>query len=205
MSESSPPAGGTLARVFGTASRLLRPAKKTWSLFKESRLAIVGLGIVLVFAFIAIFAPLISPYAIDFEAPTSDRFSVSAYPKALVANLTYNPPALGPTTPFQSDRQGGMWLINSVREGFVYMDFLQPSQPRNNTPFLAGNKSIVLDIRQDFGLVPAPSLNLTAVYYIVPGEGCAGTDPFSCPSYVRGPSENTGAIAFFTGREFIVA
>lgn len=187
-----------------TAVRLLhrtwRIVRRSWAVYRESRLGIVGLIIVAAFGLIAILAPVISPYAPDFEAPESDRFVISQYAKTLtqLPNLTFNPPVMGPTTPLSSDRGGGMWFINSVQQGIIYMDFLRDVLGTNATPFDAGNLSFSLDITQDFdyGALPRPSPPLTAVYYIVPGRNS---------SQQTGPGMRNGAIAFFAGDHFVVA
>jgi peptide/nickel transport system permease protein len=157
-----------------------------------------GLSVVVAFAIIGILAPLISPYSRNFEAPDSDRFTVSDYPRALPTNLTYGPPVMGPTTPLSSDRQGGMWLINYARQGFIFMDFLEHTLESNLTPFQAGNLSLRFDITQDFSFplrAPRPSAPLTALYYIVPAQDSSKS---------RGPGRENGAIAFFAQRDFFV-
>ena len=187
-----------------TAVRLLRRAwrlvRRSWAIYRESRLGIVGLIIVGTFGAIAILAPVISPYPRDFEAPESDRFEVSQYAKQLtqLPNLTYNPPVMGPTTPLSSDRGGGIWYINSVQQGFIFMDFIRDVLGTNVTPFQAGNLSITLDITQDFDYapLPRPSPPLTAVYYLAPGRNASAQ---------VGPGVRNGAIAFFAGQDFVVA
>ncbi len=181
--------------------RAWRTVRRSWNIYKESRLGIVGLIIVATFGAVAILAPVISPYPRDFEAPVADRFLVSQYAKNLTAlpNLTYNPPVLGPTTPLTTDQGGGMWLINSARQGLIFMDFLRSVEPAaRTTPFEAGgNLSFTFDITQDFsyGAMPRPSPPLTAVYYIVPGHNSSSG---------AGPGSTNGAIAFFAGRDFVV-
>jgi peptide/nickel transport system permease protein len=188
----------TAVRLMHRAWRMVR---RSWAIYRESRLGVVGLVIVATFGAIAILAPVISPYPRDFEAPVADRFIVSQYPKNLTAlpNLTYNPPVLGPTTPLTTDQGGGMWLINSVRQGLIFMDFLRSVQPAaRTTPFeQGGNLSFTFDITQDFdyGTMPRPSPPLIAVYYIVPGRNT---------STGAGPGSRNGAIAFFSSRDFVV-
>jgi ABC-type dipeptide/oligopeptide/nickel transport system permease subunit len=62
-----------------TAARPLR--KDVWRRFKRNRLAMVGLGIIILLVLTAIFAPLIAPYSITYrdsghfrEAPSSDHW-----------------------------------------------------------------------------------------------------------------------------------
>jgi len=154
-----------------------------------------GLSIVLVFALIAILAPVISPFPRGFEAPDSDRFTVSAYPHDLPANLSYGPPVMGPTTPLSSDRQGGVWLINYAREGFIFMDFLRHKSGANESVFALGNRSLQFDITQDFAFSPPPAAPLTSLYYIVPAENSSRSS---------GERRDNGALAFFAQRDFFV-
>ncbi len=177
--------------------RLPKALKRSFSVIRSSYLGMVGLSIVLVFAAIAILAPVISPFPRNFEAPESDRFTVSAYDRALSPNLTYLAPVMGPTTPLSSDRQGGVWLINHAREGFITMDYLQHTLETNETPFEAGNHSLSFDITQDFSISPTPNpaAPLTSLYYIVPGKNSTNSN---------GDRRDNGALAFFAQRDFYV-
>ena len=162
---------------------LLRPLTRSFGVLKGSRLGIAGLMIVLFFAAIAILAPFISPYPRTYEAPESDRFLVSAYHHEISRNLTYNLPVMGPTTPLSSDRQGGMWLINYAREGFIHMDFLRHTLETNESPFDAGNLSIDFHI-SDLPVSPQPVPPHRAGYYIIPTVNSSGP---SRASAVRRP------------------
>jgi len=172
---------------------LSRESRRAIGVFRGSRLGIVGLSIVFIFAAIAILAPVISPYPRNFEAPESDRFEVSVYPHSVQPNLTYASPVAGPTTPLYSDRQGGVWIINYAREGFIFMDFTRHVLGTNRSPFDAGNTSLDFDISQDFSFSPQPVAPLRAVYYIVPGQNATNE---------QGPGQRSGAVAFFSARDF---
>src|SRR5207245_11308444 len=131
-----------------------RTLQRSFALFKGSRLGLFGLTIVLVFAVIGILAPLISPYPRNFEAPDSDRFTVFTYPRDLtLRGLNYSAPVMSPTTPLQADRQGGIWLINYAREGYVFLDFTKLTLRTNQSPFQAGNDSIQFHV-SDLPLSP---------------------------------------------------
>lgn len=172
---------------------------RSWAVYRESRLGIAGLVIVGIFGAVAILAPFISPYSREFAAPESDRFHIAQYPQQLtqLANLDFNPPVSGPTTPTSTAKQGGMWMINSAQQGFIFMDFLRAVLETNLTPYQRGNLSLTLDITQDFlyGSLPRPTGTLTAVYYIVPAEN---------KSRQHGGGQTDGALAFFAGRDFFV-
>ena len=159
-----------------------------------------GLIIVVIFAVLAILAPVISPYGRNFEAPTSDRFVVHDYNLSLPVNTAYNQPVMGPTTPVSADKQGGMWEVNSNRQGVVYMNFLQYNLGTNESPYQKGNASVVLDVTQAFGVTPLPGTPLHAVYYIVPGKNISAN---GIP-VTFGPSVRNGLIAAFTGQTFLV-
>jgi len=60
--------------VSSTLSKLWQGGKRTWKLYARSKMGILGLIIVLAFVFMAVFAPLISPYTPSFRAPSSDIF-----------------------------------------------------------------------------------------------------------------------------------
>jgi peptide/nickel transport system permease protein len=158
----------------------------------------VGFFIVMVFAFIAILAPLIAPYPRTFLAPDADRFRVNVFSQDLPKNLTYSGPVLGPTTPL-NDAAGRMWVINYNRSrGLVFMHLLQYALGFNVSPFRAGaNLSRTIDVTQAFNVTPIPGLPLWSVFYIVPGQ-----DYYN---HSTGPSALTGALAFFSGQDFVVA
>lgn len=196
--------GAALPKEIQTAVRFLhrfwRGVRRSWSLYRESRLGIAGLVVVIAFGAIAVLAPFISPYSREFEAPESDRFEIAQYPRVLTTlpNLTYNLPVMGPTTPLSSDRLGGVWMINSAQQGLIFMDFLQDVLGTNTTPYQAGNLSLTLDITQDFdyGALPIdPFAPLTAIYYISPGQNS---------TQQTGPGSTNGAVAFFVGQDFVV-
>jgi peptide/nickel transport system permease protein len=78
MSEQTPrkpssPLGDTVT-VSSTMSKMWHGIRRTWRLYKRSKMGLMGLGIVLAFVIMAVFAPLISPYSPDFRAPSSDIF-----------------------------------------------------------------------------------------------------------------------------------
>jgi len=151
--------------------------------------------IVLAFALIAILAPVISPYPRSYLAPDSDRFVVFSYSRDLPKGLSYGMPTLGPTTPLSDDRQGGLWVINYAEEGLVYMDFTRYVLGHNETPFGVGNRSLTLDVTQ-LNVTPDPAVSppLRALYYMVPGMNVSGQ---------LGTTVDNGALAFFSGREFV--
>ena len=189
-----PRSGGRIA-ASRILARLWRQVRRGLGVFRGSRLGIAGLTIVLIFAFIGVLAPVISPYPRTFEAPQSDRFAVSAYSRVLPPGLTYGEPVMGPTTPTYADRQGGMWVVNYAREGFIFMDFARHTLQETDSPFDAGNLSLSFDIKQDFTFAPQPSDPLWSVFYIVPAENSTSE---------QGTGRQTGALAFFANRDFYV-
>jgi len=177
-------------RVLKVFKRVLQ---RSYALFRGSRLGLAGLTIVLIFAMIGILAPIISPYPRSFEAPDSDRFTISTYTQNLtLRGLNYSAPVMEPTTPLHSDRLGGMWLINYAREGYVFMDFTRHVLESNESPFQFGNRSIQFHV-SDLPLTPQPAAPLRALYSIIPALDSVKS---------TGPRRENGAIAFFAQRDF---
>jgi peptide/nickel transport system permease protein len=157
----------------------------------------IGFIVVLAFATVAILAPVIAPYPRTFLAPDADRFKVNVFSQNLPAGPTYANPVLGPTTPL-NDAFGGMWVINYDPTGRIYMNLLQYTLGFNVSPFLAGvNQSRTIDITQAFNITPIPGLPLRDVYDIVPAQDYYNKS--------TGPPILTGAIAFFSGQDFVAA
>jgi len=191
-------AGGSQWRSRGLTigRRVRRLARTSWSTLRQSRLGVLGFGIVLVFAGMALLAPIIAPYPRLFEAPIIDRFEIHAYSASLPAGQTYDGPVMGPSTPFLVDAGGGIWDINwNSSHATVYMKFGKYTLRHNETPFDAGNLSLEFDATQMFGRTPLPSPPLSALYWIAPGKNV---------SFSTGPPNANGALAYFMGRDLIV-
>ena len=157
----------------------------------------IGFILVLFFALVAILAPLISPYPRTYLAPDADRFKVNIFSQGLPANLTYDGPVLGPTTPLTAS-VGEMWEINyNASSGLVFMNPLRYALGLNESPFQSNNLSLTIDITQDFHLAIPPGLPIRSLYYIVPATLESNQS--------AGPSEANGAIAFFSGQDFVAA
>ncbi len=154
----------TAKKVTGMARRYVKLLALTWRSLKESKLGIVGLGVILMFGVMALLAPVISPYKPSFMAPDQDVFTIVNHTATYDAAATYNEPIIGPTTPKYNTVGGGLWLIVSSTDGKVHMDFMLPSFT-NVTPFEMGNASVDFDIA-DLGLSPP----LTQMRYICPGR-----------------------------------
>ena len=54
--------------------KFLKGPVRTWKLYRSSKTGMVGLGIVLGFLIMAVFAPFISPYTPEYRAPAEDVF-----------------------------------------------------------------------------------------------------------------------------------
>lgn len=54
--------------------KLVKSFRSTWKLYKSSKTGLAGLVIVVGFFVMAVFAPWIAPYSIDFKAPSQDIF-----------------------------------------------------------------------------------------------------------------------------------
>jgi len=55
-------------------AKLWQGLRRTWKLYRHSKMGLLGLGIVVAFLAMAVFAPFLSPYSPDFRAPSSDIF-----------------------------------------------------------------------------------------------------------------------------------
>lgn len=151
--------------------------------------------IVLVFVIAAAVVLAVGIYlltSLPHSAPTPS--TATAWTAPLLPGLAYLRPVLGPTTPL-NDAVGGLWVINAARQGVIQMNLSKYALGYNENPFRAGNDSVWLDLSPDFGEAGSP---LEAVYYIVPARDWAinGT---------TGPPTRTGAIAYFSGRDFVAA
>ncbi|HEX9907099.1 MAG TPA: ABC transporter permease [Thermoplasmata archaeon] len=72
--------------------KLMRGPGLTWKLYKGSKTGLMGLGIMLSFVIMAVFAPFISPYSAEFRAPAGDIF-VADYESANMTDpLTWYAP-----------------------------------------------------------------------------------------------------------------
>ena len=158
MFESEPgvPRSESFRRSF--VARLRRVLRTSWSTLRQSRLGVLGFSIVLLFALMALLAPVIAPYPRLFEAPLVDRFDIHAYSRALPAGQNYETPVYGPTTPLFPDVGGGVWAVNwNATHATVYMSYLKYPQRTNQSPFDTENLSVQFDATQKFGVTPLPS------------------------------------------------
>ncbi|TLZ76895.1 MAG: hypothetical protein E6K08_04690 [Methanobacteriota archaeon] len=193
-SEPGPPRSESIGPVL--IRRLRRVLLTSWTTLRQSRLGVLGFSIVMVFALMAILAPVIAPYPRLYEAPLIDRFDIHAFNRALPQNQSYEVPVIGPTTPLFPDVGGGEWTINSnTSHATIYMDFMKYPAKTNESPFLTRDLSLRFDATQLFNASPLPSPPLSAIYWIAPGKNI---------SFETGPPDKNGALAFFMNRDFIV-
>ncbi|MFQ5838107.1 MAG: ABC transporter permease [Thermoplasmata archaeon] len=143
--------------------RWARSLKRSWALFKQSRLGIAGLSIIFAFGIMAAFSPLIAPYEQDFLAPEQDVFFLRTYELNYTAGPEYAEPVVGPTVPTFAVLDGGLWIIVGDRSGHIFMDLGQRATG-NQTPFQRGNASIEIDL-EDFEL----SAPMSDILYIAQG------------------------------------
>ncbi len=83
--------------VSSTLSKMWQGARRTWKLYRRSKMGLMGLVIVLAFFFMAVFAPLISPYSPSFRAPSSDIFIADYANLVLTRQANWSTP-IGLTT-----------------------------------------------------------------------------------------------------------
>ena len=166
-----------------------RGLKRSWSLFRQSRLGLAGLSIILAFGIMAAFAPLIAPYPKDFLAPEQDLFLLKRYPLNYTTGPEYGRPVVGPSVPTFATVDGGLWIIIADRNGRIFMD-LGKRAFGNETPFELGNASFTFDIR-DFGLEPP----LSDVLYVA--QGLSAREQL-------GNLEFNGLLAFVANETFVL-
>ncbi len=146
--------------------KIKKMLKRTFDLFKQTKLGTTGMIIIAIFGLVALLAPLISPYAVDYLAPDQDVFTIAQFGRYLPSGEGYHKPVVGSTTPLYTNRQGGLWLIVANEDGHIYMDYMTQSFT-NETPLEIGNYSISIDIQE----IPGANLTppLSEVLYLVPG------------------------------------
>ena len=160
--------------------------KKSWGLFRRSKLGLAGTGIIAIFTFMAIFAPVIAPFTPEFLAPDIDVFAPVSYSKIFNNSLgqVYEP-VVGPSAPKNPLQAGGrLWIIMAHESGLIEMDALT----RNLDPFDPAEETLTLNIA-DFGL----STPISNVLYIAPGAASL-TDNVS----------KSGLLAFVANKRFIL-
>ncbi len=117
--------------------RMKRSFKVSWKLYWESPYGKVGLIILLIFGFMAIAAPILTPYTPDFEAPSKDALVTYLY-----AFNTKDPiygMDVGYTQLYSATPQGGDWLIlnhGKYLEG-VFVQNPKIANPENQSASVA--------------------------------------------------------------------
>ena len=86
-----------------------RSLKQGWKLYSQSKYGIVGLALILIFAIMAIFAPFLTPYSPQFEAPSIDALRPYVY--AFNTTAPVEDMAIGYTQLTTAPSEGGNWII----------------------------------------------------------------------------------------------
>ncbi|MDD4308528.1 MAG: ABC transporter permease [Thermoplasmata archaeon] len=190
------------SKVNNQVRGILLLIKKALKLIRGSKLGIAGLSIIFAFAFMAIFAPWLSPYDPAFIAPAEDIFNIEKIVREYPVSDGYHNLVIGPTTPGESSMEGGMWFIMANTNGTIIMDYAQRSStgnPFNMTDVDAvQNKTtdLTLDITS-YGL----SAPLSEVLYIAPARGYNNTFAIA-PIY--GERVECGLLAFIANSTFVI-
>jgi len=172
--------------------RFRRSFGRAWSLYRRSRLGIVGLIIILGFTFMAVFAPWLAPYDPHYLAPDEDFFDLRIFNMTVEPSSESYEPVVGPTLPTYVVHDGAMYVILAERSGIITI--LRGREPRGDeSPFDRGNWSRRLDIRVDFGVPLEPPLS--NVVWFAPGVNALGG---------LGNFVENGAIAFVANTTFVV-
>jgi len=151
--------------VSSTLTKLWLGARRTWNLYKRSKMGLLGLGIVLAFVFMAVFAPLISPYSPDFRAPSSDIFVADYANLALNEQRNWSTP-IGLTTAATGNALKRIMVYSSEGNTLVF-------PVKSGHSEITGGSGIVVDDPDSFKLPE----NLTYINYVkfptpypVPGD-----------------------------------
>ncbi|NPA75647.1 MAG: ABC transporter permease subunit [Euryarchaeota archaeon] len=137
-----------------------RSVKTNWNLFKQSKLGLVGLGIITFFVILAVFAPIIPyTYSVDYLAPAGDLFEIDNYTAPIPSHHQWAPPVsiLTPQQMGKPTRVAGIWLYSQDGTGYFYPRNFSYSQlyrlktpvektvPKNMThmEYLLNNKKLV--------------------------------------------------------------
>lgn len=78
--------------------KLSRSFSATWKMYRSSKTGLAGLAIVLGFFVMAVFAPWITPYDVDFKAPSEDIFIADSVSMSMVLDENWSAP-IGLTEP----------------------------------------------------------------------------------------------------------
>ncbi len=101
-----------------------RAIKTNWSLFKQSKLGMVGLAIITFFIVIAIFAPVIPfTYSPTYLAPAGDLFEIDNYTKTIPTQENWHSPVsvLTPRTSYGKNSMiAGVLLYSSSGKSYFY-------------------------------------------------------------------------------------
>ena len=89
----------------------MRGPIRTWKLYKGSKTGLAGLGIVLTFFVLAVFAPIISPYDPDFRAPAEDVFYANSVELTLTEQYNWSAP-MGLTADTREEGLIGLMLYS---------------------------------------------------------------------------------------------
>src|SRR4030042_2006091 len=94
-----------------TLKKYLRGPLRTWKLYRRSMTGLVGLGIVLGFFVLAIFAPIISPYDPEFRAPAEDVFYANNVELVITESYNWSAP-VGLTADTREEALIGLMLYS---------------------------------------------------------------------------------------------
>ena len=95
-----------------TFRKFMRGPVRTWKMYRSSKTGLVGLGIVLGFLIMAVFAPIISPYDPYYRAPAEDVFYANNVELALTNRFNWSAP-MGLLADTREEQLTGLLLYSS--------------------------------------------------------------------------------------------
>ena len=140
-----------------------RNIKSNWTLFKQSKLGLTGIGIIIFFLVLAIFAPLIPfTYSVDYLAPAGDLFYIDNTTVSIPAQHHWASPVSiqTPQGVGKPAKIAGVWIYSQDGVGYLF--------PRNFT--YAQKLRVENPVKE---IIPT---NMTGMKYLISNKKIVGFD-----------------------------
>ncbi len=157
-----------------------RSLKQGWKLYSQSKYGIVGLALILIFAIMAIFAPFLTPYTPQFEAPTEDALRTYLY--AFNTTDQIEGMVIGYTQLNTGSTEAGDWIIlnhGNTISGIFVQNPKRVGKP-NEVPWATKPLKFTIKLSDIKGLSPdetvkemaflSPSTSDLQYHYSGPGQ-----------------------------------
>ncbi len=184
---------------------MVRSLKNGWKLYSQSKFGIAGLALILFFAFLAVAAPILTPYTPDFEAPPQD--ALKAYLYAFDVSQNIYGMAIGYTQLYAPNLMtGGDWILlnhgTSIEGIYVQNPALVGTalnkSVANMKPWETTNLNFTLTLDSIKGI--GSDENITHLIYASPSTS-------DLQLHYNGPGQNPyfdGEIIFTTQKHLVI-